>query len=487
MKIISRDSLHKNLVITALSIENNYISTENKYSIKKTITYYDEIIKSIDHVKEYLINVKNCKPGQKITSSISYWPSYVIWFYACAELGLTFVVSDYPKSEITISKLSIYGEISFMIQDEPVELFEKNYPDKIINVQEINNYNYSGNPTPIWASDDTVILLATSSGTTGTPKVIDCTHEWFYDAIEREEKIYQLKEDDKCFHSKGLYHGSICQAYFLPVMKYCAYHYHAPFKFIKCSPGQFLEAESPMISAWIDLFQKEKINRCLMFSDQLEILNKFLKIENKQHDDMTMFILSNIKKEEVNNLVGNFGYKILSIFGCQEIKSFLFLPEINLDNYKTYDPTCMGKPVDDFLKLSIDNENFIIVEMPDGSKIKTGDKFKIVNDDYYFLGRDDVYRLKGKPLYLDLLNEVIEKITNLKRNIEFDIVVDSKEDSIYIRLNEDKDLNYINYNIQQLLGSGIYNISKKIVSPRSNFFSGIKFDPESIRITCRQI
>ena len=61
------------------------------------------------------------------------------------------------------------------------------------------------------------------------------------------------------------------------------------------------------------------------------------------------------------------------------------------------------------------------------------------------------------------------------------------KDSIYIRLNEDKDLNYINYNIQQLLGSGIYNISKKIVSPRSNFFSGIKFDPESIRITCRQI
>jgi len=459
---------------------------DNIGNIKKTVTHYDDIIKSIDHAKEYLINVKKCRPGQKVIFCIWFWPDYITWFYACAELGLTFVVSDYPQSDITIKKLSIYGEIDYIIQDGSVPLFEKFYPDKILNIKDAYEYNYSGNPTPTWAKEDDIILLATSSGTTGTPKIIENTHSWFYDTIEREKKVYQLKSEDRCFHSKGLHHGSVCTIYFLPVMKYCAHHYHAPFKFMQYDSSKFMDAEGPMICKWIELFQKEKINRCLMFSDQLEILNNFLKIEDKQHDDLIIYALSKIKQEEINNLVGNFGYKIVSIFGANEIKGFVFLPEITKDNYKSYNPSFMGKTLDNFYKVHIDNENYIIIEMPDGSRIKTGDKFKIIDGNYYFLGRDNVYRIKNKTIYIDLLNEVIEKTINLKKDIDFDIIIDSEQDSIYIRLNENKDLDYINHNIQKMLASDVYNISKKIISPRSNFFAGIKFDPEAIRILCRQ-
>lgn len=470
--MITRDIINKNLTVTSLRLNNNQIVKE-KHN-------YTNVIKKINRIKNYLLNEKNAKPGDKIILANFFWPDYLAWFFACSELGIVFVVSDYPKSEVALKKLEVYGNIDYIVYDHHCPPGFVNLTDKLINSTDANNYS-NDSESGIYVNNDSVFMLATSSGTTGTPKVITHTHGFFYDLLERNARLYNLKDEQKCIHSKGLHHGSVTGVYFLPTIKYCSNHYHAPFKFL---PSDQNEIESIFDQSWVKMIQDEQINMCLMFYDQIEALNNYLDIENRTHDDLTIYVLSKVKPEIVNNLVGKFKYPIKSIFGCTETSGPLFLPEINVNNYTDFNPSNLGGLLDDFYDIEL-NDSMLEVTMPDSAKIVTGDRIEIVNGDYIFLGRENLYRIKGETLHLNLLNEVTEDILSLKRENDFDIVVDQDYQKIYIRVNTEIDLNQFNKTLGDKLGSSNYLISKQIIQPRSNFFSGIKFDPESIRIQSR--
>jgi len=480
MKLITRDVIHKEIKLSSLRPNNDG-------TVKETVIDYVELCSQIDRNKEYLVNVKKVKPGQKVILCTLYWPSYASWFFACSELGLVFVVSDWPKSDIARTKLSLYGEIDYIIQDLKMPLFSEWWPEKIIEVAEVEAYNPTGNPTPIWVNPTDVLLLATSSGTTGTPKVIPNTHEWFYNILHRAGKLYNLTEEDNCYHSKPLHHGSVCGMFFLPSLKYSKNHFHAPFKFMIPEQGKsWEETESFFIRAWVNWFQEKKITRTMLFPDQIEYLNKYISYDNKRENNLTIYCLSKIKKEEIENLVAKFKYKMISIFGANEIGGPLFLPAITPDNYTSFNPSFMGPKLDDFYDLEI-VEGMLITTRPDGIIVSTGDKFKLVDGNYYYLGRENVYRIDGKTIYMDLFNEVVEKILKQKKEDDFDLVIDSEEETFYIRVNTDVDLEILNDEVTKQIGMNVYNISKKIIGHRTKYFASIKFDPETIRIECRRL
>lgn len=481
MSLITRDTINKELAVTSLQLDNNnHVIRENHG--------YESIITKIDVLKNYLLEVRNAKPGQKVILANFFWPDYLAWYFACAELGIIFIVSDYPKSEVTLKKLEIYGDIDYIVYDHHCPPGFKHLRDKLINSKEVFDTYNNNSPTPILVNEDSVFMLSTSSGTTGTPKLIVHTHKFFASLLERNAKLYNLKREQKCFHSKGLHHGSVTGVYFLPTIKYCSNHYHAPFKFLPSEQINSYGVDTrEFVKAWVNLLQAEQINMCLMFYDQIECLNEFLDIESKTHDDLTIYVLSKIKPNIVANLAGKFKYTIKSIFGCTETSGPLFLPEITPINYKDVDSSNCGKPLDDFYHITINNQSLLEVLMPDDTRIVTGDKFTIKHGDFIFGGRENLYRIRGQTLYLDLLNEVIENITLLKRDSDFDVVIDQEYQKIYIRTTDDIDLNGLNKELGLQLGTSNYYISTKIDKPRSEFFSGIKFDPEAIRIYCRNL
>jgi acyl-CoA synthetase (AMP-forming)/AMP-acid ligase II len=154
--IISRDILNKNLVTTGFRLyPNNTVDT--------VTTEYNDIIRSIDQVKEYLIKEKNAQPGQTVMLGVFYWPDYLSWFFACAELGLILAVVDYIKTEAGLKKFEIYGDIDYIVYDLHYPPGFHKFGDKLVSSIAVREYQYSGNPTPVWATSDTTLMYTTTS------------------------------------------------------------------------------------------------------------------------------------------------------------------------------------------------------------------------------------------------------------------------------------------------------------------------------------
>lgn len=467
MKLINREIINKNIKISSLQNNDGIVSMQT--------VDYDFVIDSINKAKTYLIKEKHAEPGQKILLATNGWPQYLIWFIAVSELGMSFAVSDYPNilnSESVAEKLKLFGKIDHLIGNLNSEVI-KWYPsiiDRLIDRNVYYDYDDDSCGSTFLCQENDVLLWMTSSGTTNTPKVIAHTHEFYYSLLERNAKLYNLQDTDRCLHTKGLHHGSVTGVYFLPSIKYCAAHFYA-------SADQ---------DDWVDLIQTQKINRCLMFYTMFDNFCKNISVDKKIHDNLMIYVLAKITNDNIEIAVKKLGYKIASIFGCTETSGPLLLPEINLDNVDHYDPNNFGPVIDDFYHMDIDNNEKLIVKMPDGKFVETGDKFLKVDGNFIFLGRENLYRINGKAFYLNAIIESCEEILNQQHGNGFDLVVDQQTNSVYIRSDLDLNLDSLNTALEEKIPDPSYRISKKVIGQRNKFFTGIKFDPEEIRILCRK-
>lgn len=471
MELINRDLINKDIEINI--------------GKKLPVIRYPELADYIDRAKTYLIKEKKCRPGQKILMSTNIWPEYVVWWTAAAELGMAFVVSDYPyigNRNSVAEKLSLYGEIDHLISFKS-DKHNTNWPRKIVEKIIEADIFYSYKDTSYGSihknKPSDVILFSTSSGTTGTPKIIKHTQEFFFRLLHRNANLYKLKKTDRCLHTKGLHHGSVTGVYFLPVLKYCRYHY-----WVK-PPNLILGSDDSKLLDFANIIREEKINRSLLFYSMPDLMCK-LDQETKLHDNCNLYVLAKLSKTAIDSLAGRLGCNIFSIFGCTETSGPLFLPEINPQNYLNYQTNNFGPVLDDFYHIELDSKKKLQVTMPDGSIVETGDCFWKKGNDYIFEGRENLYRINDKVFYLNILIAEVERILGLTNGEQIDIVPDSVFQQIYIRSDKDIDLYKLNKQLSKIVFDNNYRISKKVVGPKINFLNGIKFDPEAIRLKCRQ-
>ena len=52
-----------------------------------------------------------------------------------------------------------------------------------------------------------------------------------------------------------------------------------------------------------------------MFYEQIDDLIKYLNLDKKQHNNLTVLVLSKIKQQHLDVIIKDFNYKIISIFG----------------------------------------------------------------------------------------------------------------------------------------------------------------------------
>lgn len=468
---INRDLIHSDIRIKAPSdtAPGDFISFR-----------YPEVITLINRAKTYLIKEKNCRPGQKVLLATNGWPQYVAWWTAVAELGMAFVVSDYPyvsTSRSVAKKLDLYGDIEYLVGNVyggDFPYWPRELTSRFIDRDIIFSYTDETKGNVYLNKEDDVLLYSTSSGTTDTPKVIAHTQKFFYDLLHRNAKLYNLKESDRCLHTKGLHHGSVTGVYFLPTLKYCKYHYHS------VATGEV----DDKFTEWVDIIQRENINRCLFF---YKMPDRFCELSDKniKCDDLTVYVLAKLTKDNIQTMVGELNCQIFSIFGCTETSGPLFLPEINKNNYTTFDENDFGPILDNFYNINVGSSGKLIVMMPDGSIVDTGDKFTKQDDNFIWVSRENIYRINGETFYLNLLVEQVQNITKLINTIHFDLIFDQSTEMVYMRINNHISLSKLNNRIARSIADPRYRVSKIIVGRRKDFFNGIKFDAHEIRLICR--
>jgi acyl-CoA synthetase (AMP-forming)/AMP-acid ligase II len=474
MELITSDILHPDFQVQIAHSPGHKINQVETFS-------REEILNCVDQAKTFLL-IQGCRPGQKIILTHNVWPHYLIWFLAGADLGLTFVVSDYPKMTRFFSvkkKLELYGEIDIVIgtQENDAEWkFFKNTAKHIFEMLSYSMVKATKAAKQIFATPETVLIAATSSGSTGTPKIIKHTHSFFYRLMHRNAKLYDLKSHDRCLHTKILHHGSVTGVFFLPTLKYCKYHFHCIIK------DDIVERDD-----WVAFIQENKLSRVFLMDDMLTALADNLKLENKINDDMIIYVLTSIDRSAADRITKDFGYPIQSIFGCTETSGPLFLPVVNAENVESFDKNNQGKILDDFYKIRLNQTGLLEIDMPDGKTVCTGDRFSInKHQEWVHGGRDDVYRINGQPVYIDPLAECIENFT--KRSISdqsFDIVIDTEMNSIYLRTDSRIDLEKLNDFILDEIQDHAYLISTVVLGNKKDFYTGIKFDPEEVRLQAR--
>ena len=130
----------------------------------------------------------------------------------------------------------------------------------------------------------------------------------------------------------------------------------------------------------------------------------------------------------------------------------------------------------------------LVITMPDGVSVTPGDRFSVSEHGWLLKGRENLYRVKGRTVYLGVLASWIENQYGWKHQDSFDLVFDQREETIYLRIDAGliSSLDKLNSEIERHFASTDYHISKMIEGQRLNFFSGIKFDGNEVRLRCRQ-
>lgn len=479
MNLITREILHPDLTVNC----KVYFKNRNeKINIVKKVTR-KEISNDINRAKAFLIQEKKFKRGDKVVLGTSYWPEYLVWFFAVAELGGSFVVSDSPavyNTKVIDYRLSLYDKIDHFIYGCQHQSFSS-LADVYINELDYVNYQPVKYISKMRLCEpDDILLYSTSSGTTSIPKVVSHTHEFFFQLMIRNKKVFLLNEEDRCLHSKNLHHGSVLGVYFLPTINYCKSHY-----------WQVISTDDDWVDNFIDFIKKYKINRCLLYSNQhLDMISSKLSKNTSSHC-IKFNLLSGFSSSTIDHIVGKCKHEIISIFGCTETSGPTFLLNLNADNYSTRKYNNFGTPLDNFYDIFLDNDQLLNVKMPDGTVICTGDQMEIINGEYHHLRRASGMKINDVPIYQDLLAAALNNFCvpnstiKLKHAVNYDLCLDSDKKLIYIRSDFDLDLRDINRYIETNLETTSYNISYILVDKREKYLGGIKLDAEKLRRDCR--
>jgi hypothetical protein len=449
-----------------------------------------QLVSSIDEWK-YILKYKcSAKAGESILVGMQALNQiYFAIIFAAAELSLKIVIIDYARidnfvdTEFYDPKTKILSPIDIFLHDS-LDITSKDasgkfkffagcskrtyfiYGDIDMTIDNMEDFEIAKN---IFPKPSDILMRCTSSGTTGTPKIIEHSHEFLYKiSIRNSTRFF-----GRCLHTRNLNHGSSLAVYLLPAFASPA-----------VSENLFLAAplDSSMKSQEMVYF----VATLEKFSDTLEyiifpypnMIDDFIdasKERNVVWPKLNVQTLSYIQDSAKLGITKGIFKSITSIFGSNETSGPIFLAHIEKSTIgRNAD---WFKKVDDFYGLRTDMKNMLHVTMPMyNTEIVTNDLFKKVGKFYQHAGRSDLAKINGKIFDLELINALNS------RNPHAHLVIDSVKNSIYLafwaRKDEKLESEYLNFFINKFDGM---KINKTAILDKSSFQSGVKIDNELLR------
>jgi hypothetical protein len=466
-KTITRNVINKNILF--------YDITEDG----KLIEYnYKEFELLIDKIKNYFLCNYEIKSGETVL--IGYYGTCLrklASVFACLELGLSISIIDYSITVISpesTTKTKLLSPIHYFICED--DSFPREQPNSKYSVlikhclntiysTDIESHQYNKKfDNEIEIDPKSIAMRCTSSGTTGTPKIIEHTHEFLFDLCKRNSKMfYGNVVNEKC-----LGHGSGPATYFIPTL--------------------MSENVEKVYNYWGDGcdFNNEKFfMRYQNIFDHIMIaythdIDGYL--DNINNDNppskTTIYTLSTIKKEWVNFVRDKKIKDIVSIFGTSETSGPIFLNKASDINFVQN----KFSPIDNYYGFSFTEKNLLEVTIPTyNRKLCTNDEFLIMEDGLYHNGRSDLIRINGYVVDVEKHNKVLEVLEDY---LDAKFVYDPAINEIYLAvwrvdLNIDTLVEKINTKIGTICWA--HHISKYEVLNPSLFFTGIKMDNQLLR------
>jgi acyl-CoA synthetase (AMP-forming)/AMP-acid ligase II len=434
----------------------------------------DGLVDFVNYWKAIFLEKHGLVRGNKI--GIGYALIDIYYFgavIAAAELGLKLVILDntlYNKHKVdqfypfdlllwqSIVKFSGHEQLkNNSLQVENDSIFD-NYT--IQSPEKFQDY------VSTMCNEHDVLMLCTSSGTTGVPKVINHTHTFIHQISKRNANLLKFK--GRVCHVKSLHHGSSLTTYFLPSLLSDECESHHIF---------VIKTYQDIVDS-IKYFQESNINHVqLSYRKELEAFLQQAVDQSATFEDLTIHTLGYIDPDWQQHLkkIGN--VKIISVFGSNETSGPILTNTLTADS-EDFDPTKFFL-CDDFYKISQTKNNQLLVSLPgyENSQVVMEDNFKIQDNVYYHQGRADMFRIG--EIEIDA-NWFLTLCSRLK--IHGDLVFDRLTQKIYYAdwNNGSPEENFQRLN-QELISTYGATISDWKILDHRDYLYGIKVDHQMIR------
>jgi len=450
--IITRNCINQDIV---------FVDFKDKFRPSKKnlqIINFSDFSKRIDQIKNCLEEHKD-KDDYTILIGLKSSIEQTATIYACLELGISIAIIDYGRSDNFIQYKWIDPKTEILL---PIDLFlvddneitnnhEKfsyfhNICKKTIALSDLNAADDTENLKMI-ANPHTIAIKCTSSGTTGTPKRIEHTHE-FIKAVSLRNSSFFDKSVGIAFN---LNHGSAIATYFLPSLMSS-----------KTTKIVHLDLDATK-NFYIE--KTDKIDHLMI--PYKHYIEKFSK--NYSQKDLKIYTLSSFPQSK---LLKQAFEDVISFFGSNETSGPTLIKKLSNTNFEFNKFSAL----DNFYQLRIE-EKTLRVKMPVyGTEHDTKDLFRKNNNHYYFEGRNDIYRINGTEVDTYYLNKLCSEFFE-----EFNIVIDVVRNNLYLAIwsNETdifKKLKKINKKQPKE-----HHFVDADVLDKNKFLSGVKIDHELVR------
>lgn len=470
-------------IITRSLINDDFVATE----LQGNTSFDKSKLSHMIDLWKYILKYKcQAQRGESILIGMqSLNMDYLAVCFAAAELSLKLVIVDYSRKEgftdidFFDPKTKILAPIDIFLYDFPTEYIKK-FPkdfakfkfftncsnraystidDFDYKINNIDEYNIARSilPTP-----NDVLMRCTSSGTTGTPKVIEHTHEFLYKVSTRNT----LKFSGLSLHTKNLNHGSSLAVYLLPTLINVKHHL-----FYDVDEDKPFDDFVKIIKEYSNEIEFIMFPYSFMIDEFISASNRV----NIKWPKLNLQTLSYISESAKLSIEKGLFKSITSIFGSNETSGPVFISYMDKEHLDC-DVKCFSK-VDNFYKIKIHDTGLLGITLPVYNKeIITNDIFEKTDNGYLHKGRSDLIRINGETLDIKIINDL-----NLNNKGSY-LITDTVENCIYLAFwsSENLDIktkyeNFFKNNYKRIV------IKKTAILEENRFRTGIKIDNELLR------
>ena len=449
---------------------------------------YEEFCSMINFWKMFFVEEYNARAGQQafIVGSPGY--HYYGAIYAAMELGIVLILDwphCYSDEDINSHKVKLFGTIDYMIctdygykspdsqQQYPYDTKRnEKYCANVIGIEDFLQYTIKDNSIyqevadTIACTPNSVVVAYPSSGTTGDAKLVTNTHSKIYIMAQRIGRMFGFTADEKILHLANLNHGHGLCLHFLPGFMIANEHY----------------SEDVNNKRLVEFINTYKVNRLLLYTEKL--LREFLTFTPRLNHPVNILTLYQITPAIVKLVKQKNIASINSTFGDTNIGAGFLLktvtPATELDGYSVAN---YGPKVDDFWEFDIrDGVLWVKSDMLGQDWATSNDQFEIINNDYYFRGRADRYKINNE--WVELAD--IESTVRTAFGTDATIVVDIDMQRIYLAVWKDNAV--AEAEVKQHFATKFESVQIAYIMHGQNpeqFFNGRKIDNSQIRTYCR--